>query len=119
MTAKFRKQTDLHFTGVDLPGSKDGDFGAHHRSIDEIEAQHRNAVVVAGDLKVRVQEAMREIRPTAVPKIHDGERNFAHDVDPAERIDEIDAVEYRQLPVEARNVAKVEIAVAFTHEALV
>ncbi len=58
-----------------------------------------------------------EIGVAAILEVHDRERDLAHDVDPAHRLVELDAVENDQLAVDARDVSQMQIAVALAHEA--
>jgi len=50
-------------------------------------------------------------------QVHDQERDFAHDVDPAQRRVELDAVERRRAAVDEGDVAQVQVTMAFAHEA--
>ena len=61
---------------------------------------------------------MRKIRPAAILEVHRRERDLAHDVDPAHRFVELDAVEDRELAVDERDVAEMQVAVAFADEAV-
>ena len=61
---------------------------------------------------------MAEIGAAAIREIHHDEGDFAHHVDPAHRVVELDAVEDDELAVDTRNVAEVQVAVALAHEAL-
>ena len=116
VTAVLGQRSGLRIARYELLRAQSGDLGAHHRPIDEVEAQHAQAIVVSGDLEVSVEEAMRKIRPAAVAKVHHRERNLAHDVDPAHLFVEFDAIEDRELAVAVRDVAKVQVAVTFAHE---
>ncbi len=62
---------------------------------------------------------MREIGPPAVAEVHDRERDLAHHVDPAHLLVELDAVEDRERAVHDRDVAEVEVPVAFADESTV
>ena len=59
---------------------------------------------------------MAQVAPPAILQVHHGEGHLAHDVDPPHRIVEFDAVEDRDLAVDARDVAKVQVAMAFAYE---
>ena len=61
---------------------------------------------------------MREIGATAILQIHHREGDFAHHVDPAHLLVELDAIEDDELAVDTRDVAQMQVAVALAHEAL-
>jgi hypothetical protein len=101
-------------------GRADGrDLRAHHRAIDQEEAQHRQSAVVACRLQVAVEEALREVHAAAVVEVHHRERDLGHDVDPAQRRTEFDAVEHDDAIVVQHDVGEMQVAVAFAHEAAV
>ncbi len=81
------------FVSTDLARADERHLGAHHRPVHEIEAQHVDARVVAARLEYAIEKAPAECRRAAIDEIHHRERDLAHDVDPAKRIVELDAVE--------------------------
>ena len=93
------------------------DFGAYQRAIDEIEAQYGEAAVISRLLEIRVQKAVPEIGATAVVEVHHREGNFADHIDPAHRRVELDAVEDRELAVDAGDIAQMQVAVTLANEA--
>ena len=118
VAAELREQALACGSGGKLARAQRVDLRAHHRAVDEIEAQHREARVVVGCLDPGVDEPVREVRPPAVLEIHRGEGDLAHDVDEPEVVVELDAIEDHELAVDFRNVAEVKVAVAFAHEAV-
>src|SRR5262249_44684898 len=86
-------------------------------AVREIKRKHREPRVVACALEVGTEKPMREIGAPAVLEIHHGECDFAHHVDPAHLIVELDAVEDDELAVDPRDVAEMQIAVALADEA--
>src|ERR1022692_872695 len=102
--------------GAELGGTQAPYLCPHHRAIREVEAQDRQPRVVPSDLQIGVEKALSQVVATAILQVHHGEGDFADDVDPAHRIVEFDAVEDSDLAIDARNVAKVQIAVALAYE---
>ena len=100
----------------ELTQPKPRHFRPHHRAVDEIEAQDAEALVVAGRFEVGGQEPGRQVRPLPRLQIGDDERDVVHDVNPAHRGVELEAVEQRDATVDQRDVAEMEVAVAFAHE---
>src|SRR4029434_9917018 len=76
----------------------------------------RDAAVIAGFREIRIEKTVSERAAPAMLEIHDGERDLAHHVDPAHPFVEFDAVEKRERAVDERNVAEMQIAMAFAHE---
>ena len=51
-------------------------------------------------------------------QVHEAERHLRDHVDPAQRRAEFDTVENQQLPVHPGQIAQMQVAVAFAHEAV-
>ncbi len=95
------------------------DLGAHHRAVDEVEAQRLEALEIARRVEVGVDEPVREPRQPVVVEVHHGEGDLVHRVDPAEGLVELDRVEGHRDAVDQGHVAQVQVAVALAHEAVV
>src|SRR5450759_4462906 len=100
-----------------LAATYQADFRAHHGAINKIERQHRDAGVVAAVLEVSVEEHVSKIAAAVRFKIHYQERHLADGVHPAQSGVELDAIERRRLAVDQRDVAEMEVAMAFAHTA--
>ena len=61
---------------------------------------------------------MCQIGAPAIFEIHDRERNLTHDVDPAHRLVELDAIEDGQFAVDARDIVEMQVAMALANEAV-
>ena len=90
-------------------------LGAHQRPIDQIKAQHVEPCVVAARFQIRIEKPGCEIRTAAIHQVHHQKRNLAHDIDPAQRRIELDAVERRERALKHHNIAQMQIAVAFAY----
>ena len=47
-------------------GAQKGDFGPHHRPVDDVETQHGDTTVIPGLLKIRVEKPLGVGATTAV-----------------------------------------------------
>ena len=103
---------------IRLCGANGADLGAHGRAIGEIKTQYGNPRIVAARFKTGVEPTPGIICPPVMQQVHHHERQLVHHVDPAQRGIEFDAVERHRRIVDARDVAQMQIAVAFAHEAL-
>ncbi len=93
-----------------------GHLCSHQRPVNQVIAQHGKSRVIPGLLQIGVEKAVGEPRQLAVEQVHDQERDLVHDIDPPERLVELDAVERRRLAVDERDVAQVQVAVALANE---
>src|SRR5690606_39614101 len=71
-----------------------------------------------GVFQPAVDEALGEIAQAAVLEIHGHEGYIAHDVDPAEGVIELYAVEKSHLSGDKGDVIQVDVTMAFTHQPL-
>jgi hypothetical protein len=116
IAAVLGEDGQFRVAGAELDGTQTSDHCPHHRAIREIEAQDRQAGVISRDLEIGIEKALPEVGATAILQVHHREGDFAHHVDPAHRIVEFDAIEDGDLAIDARDVAKVQVAVAFADE---
>ncbi|MFX1764991.1 hypothetical protein PWP93_20860 [Paraburkholderia sp. A1RI-2L] len=91
---------------------------AHEGAQGRMERQHAQRRVIAGCGQPCAEQPMRAVRATVGGEIHDREREIAGDVDPAQRVVELDAVEHQQPVAPADQVVQMQIAVAGAHEAV-
>ena len=101
-----------------LSRTQAGDLGAHQRPVDQIVAQHGEPRVIAGSFQIRVEQTPGEVRSLTIVQIHHQKCDFADDVDPAQVVVEFDAVERCNLSLEQRQIAQMQVAVAFADEPL-
>jgi hypothetical protein len=93
------------------------DLGPDERPVHHVVAQQPHARIVARELEIPVQKPEREIGASMLQQVHSQKRGFADHVDPAQVGAELDAIEDAHTPVDQRDVAEVQIAVAFAHAA--
>src|SRR5690349_14769073 len=96
-----------------LHGTHQMDLRPNQGPVHQVEAQDLDATMVAGDLQVAVEEAPTEPGMAAVVEVHYQKSDLAHHIDPAEFLVELDAIERHGLAVDHRDIAEMEIAVAF------
>ncbi len=99
--------------------AQDGNLSPHQCAVDQIVGKSHEAFVIAGELEITIQEPMAEVAIAARIQIHDQKRHFTHHIDPAQFGIEFNAIKRRDIPVDDRQVAQVQITVAFPDKALV
>ena len=95
------------------------DLGAHRGPVHQVIRQHADTFIVPRVLQIAVQETVGKPGVTALLQIHDQESHFTHHVDPAQFGVEFDTIEQRYHAVDEREVAEVQITVAFAYMAQV
>nr|GFD32723.1 hypothetical protein [Tanacetum cinerariifolium] len=92
-------------------------LGPNQRTVGFIEVQQLQARVIAGVFQVLADQTARQALKATVLQVHCQETDVGVDVGHTERLVEFDAVENHDLAVNQRDVAQVDIAVAFADEA--
>ncbi len=82
--------------GFQLVKTEGRDLGSHYRSVNQVVAQQREALIVSADLQVAVQEPLGVISPTPMFEVHSEKGDFIEPVDPAKVLIELDGVENQQ-----------------------
>ncbi len=94
------------------------DLGAHHGAIGLVQVEQLQRGIVATVLEPAVDEAAGLALQAAVFQIHGEEGGVRGDIDQAEGVVELNAVEQHHLVINDGGVAQVKIAMAFANEAL-
>ena len=94
------------------------DLRSNQCPVHEKERQHSHAFVVTNAFEIPVQKPPAEPRQTSFFKVHHHERDFAHDIDPAEIIVELDAVEQAHLSINDCDVSEMQVAVDVSDHAV-
>ena len=89
-----------------------GDLGPHQRTVNAVQIQQSQALVVAALFEIAVEKDRTEIGPLADIEVHQKKGDLAHDVDAGQRGIEFDAVEDHDFPAHRHHVGQVQVPVA-------
>ena len=106
----------LGFVHAGLAHADRVDHGANHRPVNQVVAHDLDARIVTCVLQIGIQEAACELRLPPVIEIHNQERHFADDIDPAQGIAEFDTIEDDEFVIKQRYIAQMHVTVALTNE---
>ncbi len=95
-----------------------GDFRPHHRPVGFVEIEQAQALVISGLLQVAVEEVPAQSTFIAVIEIHHQKRDVVDDIDPAQVVIELDAVEQQRLILKPGHVRQVHVTMTGTDEAI-
>ena len=92
-----------------------GNLGPHQRTVNAVQIQQWQTLVVAALFQITVEEDRTEIGPLADIEVHEKKGDLAHDVDAGQPGIEFDAVEDHDLPAHRHHVRQVQVPVAVPH----
>ena len=92
-------------------------LGADHGPVALVEIEQLKAAVIAGGLQVAVEKQPAQVGLATVIQVHGQKGDVVDDVDPAQILVELDAVEQQRPGIRPGHVGEVDVAGAAAHKA--